>query len=389
MSEEPIYEELIDWLKQVCWHDVADTDELVPLVKALCTPEEAVLLTGIPSSGRSLEQLVEMKQMDPAELAPKLDALAKKGALYRSVRGDEVRYRFVDMYFAYLRAAFWPGGTDEVTRTMAPLANRYVRDLLSEWVDVHHKGLRTVPIEGTIKDPRRILPYEDVVKIVESCNYWCVTYCACKHRKNVDPEAPDCRYPTQVCLHFDHLARYIVENGLGREISKEEALGILRESAEAGLVHGASSWKERVDTICNCCKCCCMWLEAFHVLKHSGSLDPSNYRARIDRDMCKGCGLCVKRCPMEALRLEESPEAHSETGKVAVLNRDVCIGCGVCAYKCPTGAIVLEQCEVIHEPPKDVADFTRSFIADRKAADARRKKRNAEQTGETAFAVDE
>ena len=99
--------------------------------------------------------------------------------------------------------------------------------------------------------------------------------------------------------------------------------------------------------------------------------------------------MCVKRCPMEALGLEESPGANNKTGKVAVLNREICIGCGVCAYKCPAEAIVLEEREEIREPPKDVRDFTRSFIADRKAADARRKKGNVQQTRETASAVDE
>jgi formate hydrogenlyase subunit 6/NADH:ubiquinone oxidoreductase subunit I len=389
MSDEAIYKEFIGWLKQICWHGVAETDQLVSLVKAWCTAEEAALLTGMPASGGTLEQLAQMKQMDPSELGRKLDAMARKGVMYRSVRGDDVRYRFVDMFFVYLRSAFWPGGTDEPITTIAPLANKYAYEFLDEWADVHHKGLRTVPIEGTVEDPRQVLPYEDVVKIVESRDYWCVTHCACKHRKNIDPDTPECKYPVEVCLHFDHLARYIVDNGLGREITKEETLDILRESAEAGLVHGASTWKERVDTICNCCKCCCMWLETFHVLNHSGSLDPSNYRARVNTEICKGCGLCVKRCPMEALRLEESPKANNKTGKVAVLNRDICIGCGVCAYKCPAEVIVLEEREEIHEPPKDVRDFTRSFIADRKAADARRKKGNVQQTRETASAVDE
>jgi len=80
---------------------------------------------------------------------------------------------------------------------------------------------------------------------------------------------------------------------------------------------------------------------------------------------------------MEALRLEDSPEARNKTGKVAVLDPDLCIGCGVCAYKCPTKSLTLERREVIVDPPKDVRDYMKRFMADRQAASLKKR-------GETA-----
>ena len=368
MSDETIYGGFIDWLNRT-WFSLPETEELTSLVKARYTPDEAALLTGMPFTSTNLEELARMKQMDPAELGERLDALSRKGVVYRRVKHDEVRYRLNDAFFVFLRSAFWPGRADEESIAIAPLANRYYYNgFFDQWADVHHQGLRAVPIEGTIEDTRHVMPYEDVVKVVESQDYFSVSHCPCRHRKNIDPNSPDCKYPTEVCLHFGTLGRYTVENGMGREITREEMLETLCNCAEAGLVHGVSNWQDRVDTICNCCKCCCLWFEAFHVLKHSMSVDPSNYQLRVNPETCKGCGLCVKRCPMEALCLEESPEANNKTGKVVVLDLHLCIGCGVCAYKCPTNSLVLERREQTQEPPKDAREWMAHFVADRQPA---------------------
>lgn len=98
--------------------------------------------------------------------------------------------------------------------------------------------------------------------------------------------------------------------------------------------------------------------------------------AEINWDKCVGCGLCVKACPKELIRIT-TPEhtiypvcASRDTGAVtrkvcgvgciacgicvkncpadaisivdhhAVINENRCIACGMCAVKCPRGTIV-------------------------------------------------
>ena len=122
--------------------------------------------------------------------------------------------------------------------------------------------------------------------------------------------------------------------------------------------------------------------EAFHKLKHAEGMSPSNFQVRTDPETCIGCGLCVKRCPMEAMRLEDYPgakdritvvaaenkksetELKNKTGKVSVVNPDLCIGCGVCAYKCSTQSLILKRREVVEHPPKDAREYTRLVMAD-------------------------
>ena len=371
MSEEEIYRPFIEWMKK-SWYGLPEAEEMIPLIRARYTPEEASLLTGLPYSETELEALAKMKGMNPSELAPRLDDLARKGLVFRGARGGKVIYSLNDSSYVLLRSAFWLAHLDPTRRAMAPLVNQYYyHGLFDPFAGVQTRGLRALPVKETIADTREIRPYEDVYKVLDAQDYFCVTTCPCRHRKNLDPESPKCKHPTETCLHFGRLAHYIVEQGLGREISCQEAQEVLRQAADSGLVHGLSNWQEGADTICNCCKCCCMWFEGFHKLKHSKSMDGSNYRVRTQSETCQGCGLCVKRCPMEALHLESSAAAKNKTGKVAVLNPGLCIGCGVCAHKCPTHSLILETRERIADPPVDPRDYMRRFLAEKQEAGKR------------------
>ena len=59
-------------------------------------------------------------------------------------------------------------------------------------------------------------------------------------------------------------------------------------------------------------------------------------RVVINRELCKGCYLCIRACPVKAL--ERDTEANS-TGtypsKPAGQNTEKCIACGNCYEVCP------------------------------------------------------
>lgn len=254
MSTEEIYQGFIDWLRQIGrGHGLPEADEVMPLIQAACTPDEASLLTGIPFSGKYLEELSKMKQTAPDQLTPQLDAMARKGLLFRTVRRDRVRYSLNDGIFMVYRSGFWGGGDDERSKSMAPWANQYYyHGLWDQFRDTQTKIMRVVPIQRTIEDPRQIRPYEELGKVLDQQDYFTVSICPCRHRKNIDPEFPDCKYPTETCLHFGQLGHYIVENGLGREITRQETEEILLKCAKTGLVHNVANVQKRPDTICNC-----------------------------------------------------------------------------------------------------------------------------------------
>ncbi|MBN1335504.1 MAG: 4Fe-4S binding protein [Deltaproteobacteria bacterium] len=60
----------------------------------------------------------------------------------------------------------------------------------------------------------------------------------------------------------------------------------------------------------------------------------------IDRDRCKGCGLCVASCPRQIIELGRDINAKGYHFAVQV-DPSRCIACQMCAVSCPDVAITV------------------------------------------------
>jgi 2-oxoglutarate ferredoxin oxidoreductase subunit delta len=58
----------------------------------------------------------------------------------------------------------------------------------------------------------------------------------------------------------------------------------------------------------------------------------------IDRDLCKGCDICVKVCKPEGLRLVDAPDKW-EGAVVEMKDPELCNFCRLCELQCPDFAI--------------------------------------------------
>ena len=55
--------------------------------------------------------------------------------------------------------------------------------------------------------------------------------------------------------------------------------------------------------------------------------------AKVDVELCTGCGACVEVCPVNAISIQ---------GGKARIDADKCVGCGVCEDECTVQAISVE-----------------------------------------------
>jgi NAD-dependent dihydropyrimidine dehydrogenase PreA subunit len=357
--------------------DLPDSDLLIPLLKKRFTPEEAGFLARFPHIPITLEQLSEQFGIPEEEFEAYIQPMIRKGFIYRVEGRSAVRYTLTDPIFFLERMPGWKGEDNDWNREIAPMINQYyIRHQGADFLGHPTKGLRAIPVVGTITDTREILPYENVLQFVEQEEYHTVSTCACRHRHNMDPNFPACKNEMEVCLHFGRLGKYIVKHDMGREITREETLEILKNAADAGLVHGISNTRHGMDTICNCCACCCLFLEPLE-LPHGVKREyhqPSNYRVEHNDDTCIACGKCAKRCPIDAIRLEPREDLpEPEDGKKlrprdlkkVVYDPSPCIGCGVCVHKCPTGSIYLVKKDTVEDIPESFSDAGMRMLKER------------------------
>jgi ferredoxin len=376
MTDDTIYQKLIERMRTWLF-GLPDSELLMPMMKLRFTPHEAQFLLRFPFSPSTMSQLVERLGLPQDSLKQTMKPMIEKGLICAFEGRSGTRYLFTDHMFHFYRMPGWKGEDDAWNRKIAVLSNKYYIDHFgADFMGHPTRGLRAIPIAQTIADTRSILPYEDVLDYVEQEEYHSVTACACKHRHNLDPAFEPCKHETEVCLHFGKLGYYTVQQGMGRKITREETLDILKRSADSGLVHGISNTKKGMDTICNCCPCCCLFLEPVKMPTLTpGSHQRSNYRVHYEAETCKACGLCEKRCPVDAIVLQDKENAPTpQEGqklkpkdlKEVVYNPDKCIGCGVCAHKCPTQSLSLvKRLDSDEDIPETMSELGRRFLMDR------------------------
>ncbi|MEO0249855.1 MAG: 4Fe-4S binding protein [candidate division WOR-3 bacterium] len=312
----------------------------IRILRRLFSPEEAELalhLTLIPEETR----VIARRAAIPLEQASgRLEEMAKKGLILGIQRKGEPPLYMAQQFVV----GFWEAQVNKLDRELVEDFEAYLPTLfdLKSWGKAPQ--MRTIPVKQSISVEREVMPYERAEELVRAKESFAVSNCICRQEHHILGKG--CDKPMESCLTLGMAAETVVRTGRGRAITREEALEILMRAEEAGLVLQPANAKDPL-FICTCCGCCCGVLRSLKRDPRPASVVASPFHASLNVDTCSGCGTCIERCQMEAIRLDEDK---------AVLNLDRCIGCGLCVSRCPTNSLSLVRKSDQPHVPKDIVD---------------------------------
>lgn len=324
MSDD-LYRELQQQLDQYAvGFPATDSGVEIAILKKLFTPEEAEMFLNLSLLLQGPSQVAARIGRDESEVAGLLERMADKGLVFRLRRGDEARYGaapFVVGIFEYQ--------LPDMDREFAALVERYFDEGFGRQMAANKAPMRPIPVGRSVDVAWPVAPYEDARKIFKGKDPIAVAECIC--RKGQQMLDQGCDKPLEVCMMTGAHAEYYMDRGMARRISYEEAMKILDQCDEAGLVPQPFAAQDS-GGMCNCCGDCCGVLRGIKQHPRPADMVFSSYVARVDEDECTGCETCLDRCQMEAIVVDD----------FAVVDEARCIGCGLCVTTCPTEAMRLE-----------------------------------------------
>jgi len=206
---------------------------------------------------------------------------------------------------------------------------------------------RVIPVNADIPDQQGVLPVDIVSEMIRrDARLIGVADCYCRRTKELLGEG--CGKPLRTCLVFNRGAETLIEHGTARRIGVEEALEIVRTSAELGLVHNVDNVQGEIGSLCNCCSCCSILLTTWR-RGITNADSPSRYRVILAAERCELCQACVEVCPTGARAAAD--------GRMTV-DDSLCLGCGLCVTACPQGAnsMVLRRMQASIPPTLDALE---------------------------------
>jgi len=339
------------------------SDVITDILKTLITLEQAEFIAQLRKHSYNIDELKTLTNMDEATLINKLNELMDIGVLtgIRSRRTGVTVYRKPPFFPGILEFTLMRGENNEQTKKLAKLIGNFYDQIIHDTKTNYDQMMiefqkspaptRVIPIEEEIETKEEVvLPYENLENILEQYDTIGLATCYCRHRKDLVGDPCAKTDERRNCLSLGGTAEFLIEHGFAERISREEALVILKRAEDGGLVHKAFHTnlepERELDGICNCCKCCCGTFE-IHYGGGAPLMDITSHVAKIDEDLCVGCGICVQECNAEAIEIIDD---------IAIIDEDRCIGCGVCAHLCPERAMKLERINTrkAFSPPREI-----------------------------------
>ena len=333
-----------------------ESEEFLEILKLLFLEDEVELALHLDFQLKKLGDVAAQAGFSAEEAREKLEAMANRGSLLAKKVEGEPAYALLPNYPGLFEYPVMKGMDEAKQKRLAELWHAYyMKYMAAELAAARPPWLRVFPSEQAFDEGEEeveILPYEKASEMMGKAQSIALAKCPCRIVEQ------KCEKPLQVCLSFDGAARFLIERGMAREISLQQANKILDEAEEAGLVHAGSNNMQNLLFLCNCCSCCCHFMKLLTEHGYDQGIATSSYRARSDDEKCTGCGICAEeRCPVKAIEMVSDK---------ASIDHKRCIGCGLCVTNCPDDALQMVKREDYQPPPATVKELAKEVVTYKK-----------------------
>lgn len=299
----------------------------IRILEYLFSEEDAKLFLSMSHSLNSPDKIAQEIDQPVEQVAEQLDQMAEKGLLFRIKKAKGSRYGTIPFVHGVFEFQ-----VNNIDRELAEMLSVYFDEAFDSAMQKSGEYfLRTIPVNESIELSQNVAAFDDAVEILKSKPKIVVTNCVCRERTEILDES--CGKSLEACFMFGSMGQYYLDRNVGRLVTVDEAIEILKKCHEEGLVTQPAT-SQNPSGMCNCCGDCCGVLKALSKDSKPAERVFSNYLAWVDEDDCSGCEDCLDRCQMAAIQITDD--------EVARVDKDRCIGCGLCVTTCATEAMKLQ-----------------------------------------------
>ena len=334
-----IYQKLAGHLSQLTM-GYPGSRELIDLLRAMFTPEEAEAALGISTDMLPLQvedatAIAGRTGLPVGRVEDLLVGMASKRAIYSApLASGEMGYALHQVGYGIPQSYLWGGPEGDTSAEMAKLLLKYFSVPVTREVygSSPTKPYKYAPVGLAIDlEKQSVMPQEHIGRILSSADMIGLAHCPCRTTAQVLGRS-DCNHSLEVCFKYDDMAEFVIDRKLARQVSADEAFSIMKTCEKEGLVHMVDNVQGEVKHTCNCCGHYCWNVGIIARRKIPRDVLMAVYYIRETvLEECIGCGACAGICPVEAVAMDDDSRP--------VVDPDWCIGCGVCMVSCAADVI--------------------------------------------------
>jgi electron transport complex protein RnfB len=192
------------------------------ILRRLFSEDEAALAMKMSPLPEQAKVIARRARMPVEEAAERLESMAKKGLIYRLSRKNRPPRYSANQFVI----GIWEYHVNDLDPELIKDFNEYVPYLIDLKTWKKAPQLRTVPLNRSLDVNLEVLPFESAVDLVKRHTRFVEAPCICRREHRMVGEG--CDKPEGACLVMGTAADYYEKNELGRRITQDEALEILK-----------------------------------------------------------------------------------------------------------------------------------------------------------------